>query len=172
MDDTLIKPPAAKPKGRPKGSKSMAVKVAESAKELKAEIEEARSISGEMVRRDEQGRILPGSSLATARTRWLGAAAWLRARYPQGELLVIAAKIADGTARATREQTMMLKDLLDRTYGRSPETHLVGAMPEEQRELAAELTKEQLLGLLDAGSLATESATVNGEVLDSTDGTY
>ena len=138
----------AKPKmGRPKGSKSKEKRVEESVAELKLEAK---------------------STLAEPRgTR--GAAAHIRALWPEGSLFVLVSEIAAGTRRATREQLTACKELLDRGWGRAPETHIVGSMDSEQREAAAALTKEQLLGLLDAGSgpLATETATnvVEGSVV-------
>ena len=94
-------------------------------------------------------------------------AARIEVAFPN--ILEFAADVATGKIRASREQVTMLRDLMDRRFGRSPETHIVGSMDSEQREAAAALTKEQLLGLLDAGSgpLATEVATdvVQGTVV-------
>ncbi len=138
----------AKPKApRLKGSKNFGKRVEESVLELRAE----------------------AKSIATAPRGAKGAAAQIRALWPEGSLFVLVSEIASGQRRATREQLAACKELMDRGWGRAPETHIVGSMDSEQREAAAALTKEQLLGLLDAGSgpLATEVATdvVQGTVV-------
>ena len=133
--------------GRPKGSKSKEKRVEESVAELKLE---AKSITS-----DPRGT--------------KGQAAHIRALWPNGALFVLVSEIASGVRKASREQMTACKELMDRGWGRAPETHIVGSMDSEQREAAAALTKEQLLGLLDAGSgpLATEVATdvVQGTVV-------
>lgn len=168
------KAPIKRPRGPAKGSKTMLTKVKEATEAIEAERADLQARLAATVKRDDQGRLLQGSVLTTGKPRWLSAAAWLRAKYPNGELLNIAGEVADGSRRATREQTTMLKDLLDRCYGRSPETHLVSALPEASREAAAELTKEQLLSLLDgsAEQSATQSATVDGQVIEATEPTH
>jgi len=131
-------------------------------------IEDAKgTVSGFEVKRDDRGLILPGSASPNLGKRRGSVAARIEVAFPN--ILEYAADVATGKIRASREQVTMLRDLMDRRFGRSPETHIVGAMDSEQREAAAALTKEQLLGLLDAGSgpLATETATnvVEGSVV-------
>ncbi len=124
------------PRGRPKGSKTMGKRIEEEVKALRIE----------------------AKAIATDPRGTKGQAAHIRALWPNGALFVLVSEIASGQRKASREQMTACKELMDRGWGRAPETHIVGSMDSEQREAAAALTKEQLLGLLDSGPVATEPA--------------
>lgn len=93
------------------------------------------------------------------------ASAQIRALWPDGTLFILVSEIAAGVRKATREQLAAAKDLMDRGWGKAPETHIVGSMDQEQREAAAALTKEQLLGLLDTSAAEVAGPVVEGIVV-------
>ncbi len=161
-------------RGRPKGSKSKLKAIEEAKREI---VEEQRlgvyGSSAKPVLRDARGHLVQGSGTPNPGGRPKGIAAQIRAAIPDAP--EIAAEIARGERKATREQVTMLLDCLNRGWGKPAETHLVGAMDPEHRDAVAGLSRDQLLGLLDAprsagaAPLATESTAqiVEGTVITS-----
>jgi hypothetical protein len=81
-------------------------------------------------------------------------------------------EIATNQRKANREQMEAIKIILERGWGRSPETHLIATMSQEQTAAVGALTQEQLIGLLDTSrpkpALAARTATLESEVIEST----
>lgn len=105
-----------------------------------------------VVVRDANGRLQKGSANLNPGGRPKGLALQIREATGGGTRLVeIMQDIAEGKIRGTaRDRIEAIRWLADRGYGRTPETLLTGQLGEEQREAALELTREQLLGLIDA----------------------
>lgn len=161
MADEETKEAETKPK-TPKRSKVFEKKLKE-AEVLVAKDQSETQVT--TVLRDERGQLMPGSASPGAIKRRGGVAAQIQALFPN--IIDFAVDVTTGKVKASREQVTMLKDLMDRRFGRSPETHLVGAMDSEQREAMSALSKEQLLGLLDSGPKAVEQvvSVVEGTVV-------
>ena len=105
----------------------------------------------------------PGNNMQEgARPRQKGLAKLIRERNPPEKIIAALEEIAF-TPGAKRDRMDAIKYLVERGYGKIPDTHLFGAMNEEATEAASELTKDQLLGLLDGGT-AVRAAVVDGEV--------
>ncbi len=96
-----------------------------------------------------------------------GLAARIRETNPPERLAEAFEAIAYDPATSPRDRMEALRWLGERGYGKTPETHLVGALSDDQRDAAAELTREQLLGLIDAGPVlaALPSGQVAGSVV-------
>lgn len=151
---------AKRPRGRPKGTGRLAKLIAEKTAEIKSELAETPGIAQSL---DRNGRFVKGTiGNPTARPKYLSITAQFRAAAEDMNITQVIKEIGDGTRKATREQLEAIKIMLDRGYGRSAETHLVGAMDAEHREAVSSLTREQLLGLLDGPKpvLALEGGTV------------
>lgn len=78
-----------------------------------------------------------------------GLAAAIRETWPAERLQHAFTEIAENPKTSNRDRMEALRWLGERGYGRTPEVHMVGALNEEQRDAAAELTRDQLLALLD-----------------------
>lgn len=96
-----------------------------------------------------------------------GLAAEIRRTSTPERLKGLFEEVAYDPTASKRDRMEAGRWLSDHGYGKAPETHIVGAMPEELREATAELTREQLLGLIEAGTgldgapmLAASSAAV------------
>lgn len=141
MDDIDNKDPQPPNHKKPKSAKRKIALIAEAAQEIELERSRIRAesalLNDQRALREEKSR----------RPKWLPFAAQMRARFPDGQLADIAADIATGVAVASREQVTMLRDVLDRVYGRAPETHLIGQTSDTA---ATELSTDQLLAILDA----------------------
>lgn len=132
--------------------------------------------------RDERGRLLPGASLnpggnPSALAKFAHVSLRFREMIKKAGLDQVVEEIADGTRRGDRVQMEAIKMVYDRAYGRSPETHLVGAMDPEQREALSTLSRSELLGILDTvpalpeATSAASMATVDVQPTDTTEPT-
>jgi hypothetical protein len=104
-----------------------------------------------------------GAKTVTVLPPALSMAAQMRDSWERGRLKHVLLEIAEGRRRANREQMEAIKIILDRGWGRAPETHFVASVGPEAAEAVGALTREQLLGVLDAGITAGQ----NRPVLDS-----
>lgn len=102
-------------------------------------------------------------------------AARIRERTNNGEIITtfLVGLIERGLG-TVRDRVEAGKILYERGWGKSPETHLVGAMSPEQAQLAASLSREQLMALIgDPGPLpeGTVEGTLVPQLPENTDPT-
>lgn len=96
-----------------------------------------------------------------------GLAARIRETNPPDRISAAFEEIAYSTKVPARDRMEALRWLGERGYGRTPEVHMVGALNEEQRDAAAELTRDQLLALLDTtDTVAAPLAALPAQVID------
>jgi hypothetical protein len=158
--------------GRPKGSKNKSKLAVETLKDIRAEVRSAMPAATATQPRDEKGRLLSGGGSLNPGGRIRSNITQLCREAVEGAgLLNVLREAGEGQRKVTREQLRAIEILVTYGYGKPTETHLVGAMPEEQRDAAADLSRDQLLGLLDtssAGNVAVTAAqaTVDAEVIE------
>lgn len=105
-----------------------------------------------------------------------GLAARIRETNSPERLATAFEEIAYDPNTSARDRMEALRWLGERGYGKTPEVTLVGAMTEEQRDAAAELSRDQLLALIDTGpapalpsQIEVRAEVVDAEVVDVTE---
>jgi hypothetical protein len=156
--------------GRPKGSKNKPKIAVDAVRSIQADLKAALPAATQP--RDEKGRLLSGGGSLNPGGR-IRSNITLRCReiLDSADAFGVLRGAIAGQRKVTREQLRAIELLVSYGYGKPTETHLVGAMPEEQRDAAADLSRDQLLGLLDtssAGNAAVPAAqaTVDAEVIE------